>query len=103
MAEEKLQRLFTTINPNQRGNVFGKVDRVVTPNMNHKLLQPYSLDEVKRVLFQMHPSKSPGLDNVSLFFFFQKYWNIVGDDITEVILYVLSSGHLLHKMNCTHI
>lgn len=37
------------------------------------------------------------------FFFFQKYWNIVGDDITEVILYVLSLGHLLHKMNCTHI
>ena len=70
--------------------------------MNHTLLQPYSPDEAKQALFQMHPSKSLGPDGMSPFFF-QKYWNIVGDDIIEVVLSVLSSGHILHKMNYTHI
>ena len=32
--------------------------------------------------------------------FFQKYWNIVGTDIIEV---VLTSVHFLRKMNYTHI
>ena len=50
----------------------------------------------------MHPSISPGLDGMSPFFF-QIYWNIVGDDVIEVVLSVLSLGHMLHKMNYTHI
>jgi len=36
-------------------------------------------------------------------FFFQKYWHIVGNDLIEVVLFVLNSGHMLHKINYTHI
>ena len=36
-------------------------------------------------------------------FFFQKYWNIVGDDVIEAMLSALSSSHMFHKMNYTHI
>ena len=50
----------------------------------------------------MHPSKSPGPDGMSLFFF-QKYWHIVGRDVIEAVLSVLNLGHFLHKMNHTHI
>lgn len=50
----------------------------------------------------MHPSKSPGPNGMS-HFFFQKYWNIIGYDVTEAILPVLNSGHMLRKMNYTHI
>ena len=78
------------------------MDRVVTPYMNHTLLQPYTPEEVKQALFQIHPSKSPGPDGMSPFFF-QKYWHIVGRDATIAVLYVLQSGHFLQKMNYTHI
>ena len=36
--------------------------------MNETLIQPYIEDEVRRALFQMHPSKAPGLDGMSPFF-----------------------------------
>ena len=36
-------------------------------------------------------------------FFFHKYWNIVGDEVIEAVLSILSSRHMLHKMNYTHI
>ena len=78
------------------------VDKVVHPDMNHALLQPYTPEEVRKALFSMHPSKSPGPDGMSPFFF-QKFWHVVGDDVTSAILSVLHSGHFLHKMNYTHI
>ena len=56
----------------------------------------------KQVLFQMQPSKSPESDGMPLFFF-QKYWHIVGQDITIVVLSVFNSDHMLHKMKFTHI
>ena len=53
-------------------------------------------------LFSMHPSKAPGPDGMSPFFF-QKYWHIVGPDVTGVVLSVLHFGRSLKKMNFTHI
>lgn len=40
---------------------------------------------------------------MSPFFFFQKYWSIVGPDVTLAIHLILNSGQILHKMNYTHI
>ena len=50
----------------------------------------------------MQPSKSLGFDGMSPFFF-QKFWHIVGQDVIVAVLSVLNSGHMLHKMNFTHI
>ena len=50
----------------------------------------------------MHPSKASGLDGMSPFFF-QKFWHIVGHDVTTTVLSVLHSGKYLRKMNYTHI
>ena len=36
-------------------------------------------------------------------FFFQKYWHIVGTNVANAILSILHSGHMLRKMNHTHI
>ena len=36
-------------------------------------------------------------------FFFQNYWHIVGSNVTNAVLSVLLSGHMLHKINYTHI
>ncbi|KAK9988296.1 hypothetical protein SO802_028535 [Lithocarpus litseifolius] len=68
-AEQFFQALFTSAQPRNIENVLDPVERLVTPDMNQQLLQPYTPEEIKRALFQMHPSKSPGLDGMSPFFF----------------------------------
>ena len=78
------------------------VDKVVHPNMNRTLLQPYTPKEVRTALFSMHSSNSPGPDGMSPFFF-QKFWHVVGNDVTSAVLSVLHSCHFLQKMNYTHI
>ena len=54
------------------GEVIDSVDRVVTEDMAQALTRPYTADEVKTTLFQMHPSIAPGPDGMSSFFF-QKF------------------------------
>ena len=102
VAEQYFQCLFTTANPVNMETVLDSVERVVTRTMNNSLLEPYTPEEVRRALFQMHPSKSLGPNGMSPFFF-QKYWHIVRHDVSEVVISVLQSGHMLHKMNYTHI
>lgn len=47
--------------------------------------------EVKQALFSMHPDKSPGPDGISPGFF-QKFWNIVGDDVFHTVKQFLQQG-----------
>ncbi|KAK9984458.1 hypothetical protein SO802_033983 [Lithocarpus litseifolius] len=101
-AESYFHELFTSANPSDMNNVLNSVDRVVTPETNQSVLQNYTVEEVHRALFQMHPSKSPGSNGMSPFFF-QKFWHIVGVDVTNAVLSVLQSGRMLQKMNFTHI
>ena len=50
----------------------------------------------------MHPSKIPSPNGMSPFFF-QKSWHVVGGNVTKAVLSKLNLGHVLTKMNFTHI
>ena len=56
------------------------LDSYVNNEMNHFISMSFTTLEVKEVLFYMGASKSLSLDGL-LAFLYQKYWNIVGDDI----------------------
>lgn len=60
--------------------VIDNVQHRVSSSMNETLLGAYLDDEIKKALFQMHSSKSTGLDGMSPFFY-HKYWNIVHQDV----------------------
>ena len=51
VTEKYFQDLFTTTNPSNMDSVLNVVDRVVTLDMNHMLLQPYTHDEDRSALF----------------------------------------------------
>ena len=102
VAKSYFKDLFAATPTDNIEGVLQVIERRVTPQMNDRLTQQHTLDKVRTVLFQMHPLKALGTDDMSPFFF-QKYWHIVGHDVIEVVLSFLHSGDMLKKMNHTHI
>ncbi|KAL9690517.1 hypothetical protein QQ045_010918 [Rhodiola kirilowii] len=79
---------------------FTMIPKVVSEEMNNMLIAPFTEAEVKRALFQMHPSKAPGLDVFSALFY-QSSWEIVGDDVVKEVLRCLNSNLLDAELNET--
>jgi hypothetical protein len=102
IVDQYFQDLFTLSHPTPINQTIDCMEPTVTASHNSQLLQTYSAEEIKKAIFQMHPSKSPGPDGM-IPFFFQKYWHIIGDDVISAVLSFLKSGHLLRKLNYTHI
>lgn len=44
---------------------------------------------IKEALFQMRPLNAPGPDG-NLTLFYQKFWSIVGEDVTTLVLQILN-------------
>ena len=74
----------------------------MSSNMLNILLEEFSADEVKTALFQMSPTKTPGSDGMNALFY-QKFWHIVSNDVTNAVLDFLNTGFMLLELNYTHI
>ena len=46
----------------------------------------------------MHPTKAPGRDGMSTMFY-QKYWDIIGEDVNNIILNILNANASLADLN----
>ena len=57
--------------------------------MNTELTKGFTKEEVVAELKQLHPTKSPSLDGMSVIFL-QKYWSIVGTNVSNLVLNVLN-------------
>lgn len=68
--------------------------------MNSKLSEPYTGEEIRLALFQMHPDKAPGIDGFSALFY-QKFWELIKDDIYAEVLNFLSNDSLNVNLNIT--
>ena len=54
------------------------INNRISATMRENLEREFTRLEVKEALFQMHPAKSPGPDEM-LALFYQKYWHVVGE------------------------
>ena len=68
--------------------------------MNGRLM--VIVEEVHFALFQMHYTKVLGPDSMSALFS-QKYWHVVGNDITQAVIDYIHSRKLLKNINFTHL
>ncbi|KAF5459259.1 hypothetical protein F2P56_023222 [Juglans regia] len=61
------------------------MEKRITTEMNDDLQREYSRDEVVIAMQQIGPLKSPGPDGFGASFY-QNYWEVVGDEVTEAVL-----------------
>lgn len=74
------------------------VQYFVTEEQNTALLLPFSELDVKDALDSMHPNKAAGMDGLNPAFF-QKFWSIVGKDVSEECLRIINSGSIPPQLN----
>lgn len=94
--------LFLTSNPSllDLEEVLAFVEPSVSDVTNDLLLAPFTSAEVRKAVFDMHPSKAPGPDGFTAFFF-QKPWPFLGYDITEAVIHILNGNGNIKGWNST--
>ncbi|KAL0444501.1 UNVERIFIED_CONTAM: hypothetical protein Slati_2172800 [Sesamum latifolium] len=96
--------LFQMSSPSEEvmEGVIGGMPARVSEHMNDTLIQPFSGDEVNLAISQMYPYKSPSPDGMSPVFY-QKYWHIVGSEVTSFVLDFLNHRQFDTTFNYTYI
>jgi ribonuclease HI len=78
------------------------VPNAISQSMNDNLVREFSAGEVDQALKQMAPLTAPGPDGLPPLFY-QKYWHVVGPEVTSGVLSCLNSGKVLSSINHTYI
>jgi hypothetical protein len=70
--------------------------------MNAQLLAPFSPEEVKKEIFSIGDLKAPGPDGLHAIFY-NKFWHLMGEDITAEVLQAINSCTIPERWNETNI
>lgn len=101
-ATSYFESTYITSHPSHMDEVIAAVLIKVTEDMNARLTQHFSKEEVVTALKQIHPTKTLGPDGMSVIFY-QKYWSIVGNGVTNLVLNVLNGRMPIAELNKTNI
>ena len=92
------QELFTSDQAPPYEAATSTIHSVIGEEMNSQLSSNFMAWEVQQAITQMAPLKAPGLDDMPPFFY-QHYWDLIGDDITLSILNFLNTASLAEHLN----
>ena len=102
MATNFYSNLYTSENTVGMEEVLSHIPKRVDEAMNNILTARYTNAEVKEALFQMFPTKAPGTDGFPTHFF-QQHWDLCGEEVTDMVLRVLSGEDSPEEINKTFI
>ncbi|KAA3481092.1 reverse transcriptase [Gossypium australe] len=89
IARAYFQNLFTAGNTIINEHLLSGIDRYIFEEDNRKLIAPYTGEEIREALFKMGSTKAPGEDGFPAQFY-QRCWNIVGNDVASFYLHLLN-------------
>jgi hypothetical protein len=102
MAKEYFDNLLTSEVQEVDQGVLMDVNRRVTTDMNQLLMDPFSREEVKKALFSISDLKASGLDGLHAIFL-KRFWNMLGEDLTDEVLHTVNNASILEGWNDTTI
>ncbi len=76
-----------------RNQIWSHINEIVPPNMNRKLVVPFSSEELRTSLWALPKHSCPGEDSLSVTFF-QEYWGIIGERFQLVCKENFETGHM---------
>lgn len=83
-------------------NVTSSLQCCLSTDACDRLDKPFVVDVIVTALKQMCPYKAPGPNGLNAHFY-QKYWNIIDHDISNMILYFLNNRFVFSDYNYTNI
>lgn len=100
IVSEYFSNMFSTSSPTNMTEALMGTERQVGEEANAALLAIPTTEEVHCALFQMHPTKAPGIDGMHAIFY-QKMWHIVGPDIVSFVQMWWREGGDISEINKT--
>lgn len=102
IARSYFNNLFTTGDSGNYDHVLSSIDHCVSKEDNVKFTAVYTNEEIRAVVFEMGATKAPKEDGL-LTLFYQKYWHIIGDEVTSFCLQILNGDMEVSSLNSTNI
>lgn len=104
ISTEYFQVLFQSSNPMLENIdlILDSIPSSISEEQNAHLTRSFTREEIGGVIKKMHPTKAPGPDGMQAIFY-QKYWDIVGEDVSNYCLDFLNGEASLHEINKTNI
>lgn len=88
------------LNEEQLEEILRNIPIIITEDHNYRLLKPFSNKEIRRATFSMAHNKSSGSNGFPTEFF-QRFWSILGKEVSDVIRELHTSGPILKAWNVT--
>lgn len=94
--------LFRSSNPGNFDEFFQGFQSKLSTQVNNSLVRHVTNQEIKDVVFSIKPSSAPGPDGMNALFF-QKYWDIVGEQVSKEVKNFFEEGCLPTEWNYTYL
>lgn len=102
IATKYFKELFSTSCPFGIEEVANLIPRSVTLKMNEQVTKEFQREEVVQAVHSMRPTKASDPNSMSAIFY-QKYWDVIGNDIINTVFNVLNSNASVAPLNQTNI
>lgn len=102
IATNYFGKLFSASKSGSDKHLFGLVERKITDCMNERLLKQFTEEEIINAIKLLAPLKAPGVDGFPALFF-QRYWHIIGLEVSQFCLSVLHGHSDIGDINKTRI
>ncbi|KAA3471387.1 reverse transcriptase [Gossypium australe] len=96
------QDLFKSRGVENSSKVLVGIEGKISYEENKFLVSPFRAEDIQTALKEMGPTKAPGADDF-LALFFQRYWHIAGNEVTNYCLGVLNDKRPMEDFNKTNI
>lgn len=90
--------MFTSSGVRDLSYLLSGIENKISPDINSVLLSNFTEEEVFTALKGMRPTKASGSDGFPALFF-QRYWHIVGEDVSNFFLEILNNDYSFGYFN----